>query len=101
MKHSSGIHVVTASARIASAPERVYAIIADYKNGHPRILPKQFLGLAVEQGGVGAGTVINFQMRAFGRIVTNRSAVTEPEPGRVLVETELGGKGIVTPFTVE
>jgi len=94
-------HIVTASATIPARRERVYSLIANYKDGHPRILPKQFSGLAVEQGGVGAGTVIRFQMSVFGRKQTFRAAITEPEPGRVLVETDLDTNGAVTRFTVD
>ena len=94
-------HSISASALIAAPPEQVYAIIAEYRDGHPHILPKpHFVDLVVEQGGVGAGTVIRFQMRLIGRTQTFRAAITEPEPGRVLVETDLQ-TGAVTTFTVE
>jgi hypothetical protein len=93
-------HTINASAVIPARCERVYSLIANYNDGHPRILPKQFTGLVVEQGGVGAGTVIRFQMSVFGRKQTFRAAVTEPEPGRVLVETDLDSNGAVTTFTV-
>jgi len=39
-------------------------------------------------------------MRVFGRTQTCRAAVTEPEPGRVLVETYLETNGAITTFTV-
>jgi len=94
-------HVISASATIPARRERVYSLIANYNDGHPRILPKQFSGLVVEQGGVGAGTVIRFQMSVLGRKQTFRAAITEPEPGRVLVETDLGSNGAVTTFTVD
>jgi hypothetical protein len=94
-------HLITASAVIPARRERVYALIANYHDGHPRIVPKQFSGLVVEQGGTGAGTVIRFQMSTFGRKQTFRAAVTEPEPGRVLVETDLDANGAVTTFTVD
>lgn len=93
-------HIVSASATIPARRERVYSLIANYRDGHPRILPKQFTSLAVEQGGVGAGTIIRFQMRLFGKKQTFRAAITEPEPGRVLVETDLDANGAVTTFTV-
>lgn len=93
-------HIVSASAVIPARRERVYSIISNYNDGHPRILPKQFSGLVVEQGGVGAGTVIQFQMSLFGRKQTFRAAITEPEPGRVLVETDLDTNGAVTTFSV-
>ena len=90
----------SASALIQAPPQAVYAIIADYHHGHPQILPKPpFVSLAVEQGGTGTGTVIRVQMRVLGQIQMFRAVVTEPEPGRVLVETN--DNGYVTTFTVE
>jgi len=94
-------HFITASAVIPARRERVYSIIANYKDGHPRILPRQFKELIVEQGGIGAGTVIRFQMSVFGKKQTFRAAITEPEPGRVLVETDLDTNGAVTTFIVD
>jgi hypothetical protein len=79
---------------------RVYGVIADYRNGHPRILPDRFTGLTVERGGYGAGTLITFGLRFAGRVQVARAEVTEPEPGRVLVETIVEGNPAVTTFTV-
>jgi hypothetical protein len=93
-------HQVTAWAHIKEAPKNVYAVIADYRNGHPRIVPDAFSGMTVERGGVGDGTIIRFRMRVFGRTQSFRAAVTEPEPGRILVETDLDSNGAVTTFTV-
>jgi hypothetical protein len=94
-------HTISASALIPAPPDQVYTIIADYRDGHPHILPKPyFVSLAVEQGGVGAGTVIRFQMRLMGRIQTFRAAITEPEPGQVLLETDIQ-TGAATSFAVE
>ena len=93
----------TRSAHPPSIParrERVYSLIANYNDGHPRILPKQFSDLVVEQGGIGAGTVIRFQMSILGKKQHFRAAITEPEPGHVLVETDLEPNGAVTTFTV-
>ena len=91
----------TTSATIKAPAQQVYAILADYHNGHPYILPAQyFSNLQVEQGGIGAGTVIGFQMHVPGRTQTFRAAITEPEPGRVLMETNLPS-GAVTTFTVD
>jgi hypothetical protein len=90
-----------ASATINAPAALVYSIIADYRDGHPHILPKPyFLGLEVERGGFGAGTVIRFRVRVMGKTQAFRAAVTEPEPGRVLVESDLDG-GPQTTFTVE
>jgi hypothetical protein len=95
---SDTTHLVTAEDHVKAPPERVYAVIADYRNGHPRILPDVFSGMTVEQGGTGAGTIIRFHMRVFGRTRTFRAAITEP--GRVLVETDLDNSGAIRTFTV-
>src|SRR5829696_1731528 len=88
------------AARVNAPARRVYDMIADYRNGHPRIIPpKYFKSLDVEEGGFGAGTVIRFTMRVLGSERTARARITEPDPGRVLVETELS-TGLVTTFTV-
>jgi len=73
-------------------------VIADYRNSHPQILPKPyFLSLEVEAGGFGAGTIVQFQMRLLGQTQNFRSLITEPEPGRLLVETDIKS-GIATSF---
>ncbi len=92
---------VSSDAEVNAPPDVVYRIIADYENGHPRILPqKYFAGLVVEEGGVGAGTRIRFTMKGMGQARTMRARVEEPEPGRVLLETDLQ-TGAKTTFTVE
>ncbi len=94
-------HVVSASSHIGSPSRVVYSIIADYRAGHQRILPRPpFESLVVEQGGTGAGTVISVQMRLMGRVRTFRAEITEPDPGRILRET-IPDDDVVTTFTVE
>jgi uncharacterized protein YndB with AHSA1/START domain len=90
---------VVAERTIAAPTDRVYGYLADYQQHHPRILPPAFSDLRVEAGGVGAGTVITFQITAGGRTRAYRMQVAEPEPGRVLTETDLGSS-LVTTFTV-
>jgi len=46
-------------------------------------------------------TIIRFQMNLLGKKQNFRAAITEPEPGRVLVETDLDTNGAVTTFTVD
>jgi hypothetical protein len=99
--HKPEKHVISASAIIPARRERVYSLLANYKDGHPRILPRQFTSVAVEEGGMGAGTVIRVQMSFLGKKQTYRAAITEPEPGRVLVETNLEANSWVTTFTVD
>lgn len=91
---------LSAAADIDAPPHVLYDIIADYRVNHPRILPRPpFESLNVEQGGTGAGTVIRVGIRLLGRLQTYRANVTEPEPGRVLVETN--ENGYATSFTVD
>ena len=92
---------VDASAVIQAPPSVVYALISDYRHGHPSILPPEYFeDLVVEEGGQGAGTRVRFTMKAFGTKEVSRARITEPHPGRVLVET-VEDRGIVTTFTVE
>jgi hypothetical protein len=79
-------YTVGASARIDAPPSRIYGLIADYHTGHPSIVPKQFSNMRVEAGGVGAGTIIRFDLTVLGRRQSFRGIVSEPEPGRVLIE---------------
>jgi hypothetical protein len=88
------------SAVVPAPPEDVYAVLADYRTGHPRILPRQYFSdLVVEEGGRGAGTVIRVSTRALGVERAYHMDVSEPEPGRVLVETDRIS-GLATSFTV-
>jgi len=76
-------------------------VIADYRDGHPHILPpKYFRNLRVEAGGVGAGTRIRFEMGAMGTWREAAAIVSEPEPGRLLHE-QVTTAPIETTFTVE
>ena len=96
----STMHVAVSEV-IDAAPERVYAVLADYRNHHPHIVPKPFFtGLRVEEGGVGAGTVVVADMDVYGTKRTFRLVVSEPQPGRVLVESDAAA-GLMTTFTVE
>ncbi len=92
---------VEASRVIDARPEDIYAVISDYRVGHPAILPKPyFTDLIVEKGGQGAGTVLRVYLSVFGRHFTYHQAVTEPEPGRVIVETDIE-TGQFSTFTFE
>ena len=89
----------TAQGRVGAPAETVYDILADYQRHHPRILPPNFSDFTVEQGGVGAGTVMHFRVRAGGMSRVLRGVASEPQPGRLLSETY--DDGSVTSFAVE
>jgi hypothetical protein len=89
------------SAKVGGSAADAYRMIADYRVGHTRIIPpRYFRDLRVEEGGFGAGTVIRYDLIVFGKTNHACARVTEPEPGRVLVETDLD-RGAVTTFIVE
>jgi hypothetical protein len=92
---------VEASTYINASSDVVYRLIADYREGHPRILPPQYLhSLEVESGGFDAGTIIRCKLRILGKDQEFRAAVSEPVPGRILVETDLS-ESIQTTFIVD
>jgi hypothetical protein len=92
---------VSRSARINARAAQVYAAIADYRQQHPHIVPPEFFPrLEVLEGGVGAGTRTRVEMRVLGTTRVFEQVVTEPEPGRVLVESNQDGSGVST-FTVD
>ena len=93
---------VKAEAVLNACPEDVYATIADYQHGHPNILPKERLyDLQVEQGGYGAGTIIRFKVKVLGVEQAAYQRVSEPEPGRVLVEQDIdSARNAMTTFIV-
>jgi hypothetical protein len=90
---------VAAEGTVAAPPATVYGYLADYNEHHPHILPPAFSDFAVEQGGVGAGTIIRFRLKAGGRTRAYRQQVSEPEPGRVLQEADVNSS-LVTTFMV-
>ena len=79
--------------------ETVYRYIADMREHHPRFLPPAFSDFRVESGGVGAGTVLHYKVTAGGRTREFRTKVAEPEPGRVLTESDTNSSSVTT-FTV-
>jgi hypothetical protein len=85
---------IDASARV------IYHCIADYRHHHRPggFLPLAFSEQEVLRGGVGAGTEISVSLDLGGRRRTIVSSITEPVPGRTLVET---GSGIQTTFSVD
>ena len=94
----SEIHV-EAERTIDAPATTAYAVIADFREHHPKILPDAFSDFRVEEGGVGAGTVFGYTLNAGGRTRTARARVDEPQPGRVLRESDLA-TSLVTTFTV-
>jgi hypothetical protein len=92
---------VAETQEVDAPPEKVYQVFADYVNHHPKILPKPYFDkVEIEQGGIGAGTVIRVTMKAWGSTYNYRFVVTEPEPGRLMVEED-PAVGVRTTFLIE
>src|SRR5580693_10424822 len=91
--------VASAEGTVDAPADTVYGYIADMREHHPRFLPPAFSGFQVESGGVGAGTITRFTVNAGGHRRVYRMQVTEPEPGRVLVESDTNSS-LVTTTTV-
>ncbi len=92
--------ILVSAERTVDAPAAaVYGYIADMREHHPHFLPPAFSDFEVESGGVGAGTVTRFTVTAGGRTRQYRMKVAEPEPGRVLTESDTGSS-LVTKTTV-
>jgi uncharacterized protein YndB with AHSA1/START domain len=91
--------VVSAEGMVDAPAETVYRYIADMREHHPRFLPPAFSDFRVESGGVGAGTVLHYKVTAGGRTREFQTKVAEPEPGRVLTESDTNSSSVTT-FTV-
>lgn len=90
-----------ASALIDAPPAVVYGLLADYREGHPAILPrKYFTGCEVLEGGAGAGTAVRVSMNVMGAKQILNLVISEPEPGRILMETDHDA-GVETCFIVD
>ena len=91
---------VAAERLMDVSPEAVYHCIADYREHHrpEGFLPAGFTDFEILRGGVGAGTELRWVVDAGGRRRGVHATISEPEPGRTLVET---APDIVTTFSVE
>ena len=88
--------LVSAERTVGAPAGAVYGYIADMREHHPRYLPPAFSDFAVESGGVGEGTVTRFTVTAGGRTRQYRMRVAEPEPGRVLTESDTNSSMVTT-----
>jgi uncharacterized protein YndB with AHSA1/START domain len=94
-----GVIQVTAERTVNAPAEAVYGYIRDM-NVHPKFLPPAFSDFHVESGGVGTGSVTRFKVTAGGRTRDYHMTVDEPEPGRVLRESDQDSS-LITKFTVD
>lgn len=91
--------VIASAERSIDAPvDEVYGYLADMHQ-HQRFLPPAFSDFQIEQGGIGAGTVTRYKITAGGRTRSYHMQISEPAPGRTLVETDTDSS-LVTTFNV-
>ena len=90
---------VSAEGSVGAPPDAVYGYLADMRTHHPKFLPPAFSDFHVESGGVGAGTIIAYNLTAGGRTRAYRMQVAEPDPGRMLTESDTSSTAVTT-FTV-
>ncbi|HLH61219.1 MAG TPA: SRPBCC family protein [Ktedonobacteraceae bacterium] len=83
----SHIHVKSEQV-IDASPEEVYVALKDYKQKRPQILPPNFVDYAVEKGGVGTGTVVDYCLKAGGRERPYKMQVDETIKGKVITERD-------------
>jgi uncharacterized membrane protein len=93
-----GVIQVTAERTVNAPADAVYGYIRDMHD-HPKFLPPAFSDFHIESGGVGAGTVTRFKVTAGGRTREYHMTIDEPEPGRVLRESD-SNSSLINKFTV-
>ena len=86
--------------RLDAPADTIYHLLADYREHHRPggFLPPAFSDQEVIQGGVGAGTELQYVITVGGRPRTIRATVSEPIAGRKLVEQ---APGVETTVTIE
>ena len=91
---------IVAERQMAAPPELLYLCLANYREHHNPggFLPPAFTDFEIHRGGVGQGTEASWTVTAGGRPRRIDATITEPEPGRVLLET---AEDLSTTFTVD
>ena len=83
--------------RVVDAPaDAVYRYVADMRIITRVSCLRRSLDFRVESGGTGAGTITRFTVTAGSRTREYRMKVDEPEPGRVLTESDTGSSMVTT-----
>ncbi len=86
-----------ATKELGATPEQVLGFLRDYRESRPRILTGNYTAYRVEQGGLGAGTVIGYHFAAGGRERDYRLRVEE-SAGALIERDELSS--FVSKWTV-
>ncbi len=85
----------TAEATVAAAPDVVLGALGDYTSVRPTILTDRFSDYAVQEGGVGDGTVVTWRLQATEKRVRHVVAdVTTTDD--TVVETDRNSSMVTT-----
>ncbi|HEY1538525.1 MAG TPA: SRPBCC family protein [Solirubrobacteraceae bacterium] len=93
-----GIINVVQDGAVGAPADLTYRLIADDSH-HVKFLPDAITDFEVVEGGVGAGTLHRFKVNAGNRVREYLMRVDEPQPGKVITETD-ENSSLVTTFTV-
>ncbi|HEU5356559.1 MAG TPA: SRPBCC family protein [Actinocrinis sp.] len=99
------------SRQVGASAQAVFEALADYATVRPKILPAQYSDYVVREGGVGAGTVVSWQLAATQRRTRSVLARVSQPVALTLVEADenssmrvtwtVSGQGDVALVTVE
>ena len=95
----STLHTAAEAVIDAPAPT-VLAVLRDFNGQHREILPPAFANLVVEEGGVGAGTVMSFDHHARRPERRRATSPRSRSPAEGVIEEHIVGRDMVTTFTV-
>ncbi|MGW0043167.1 SRPBCC family protein [Rhodococcus sp. NPDC003348] len=88
----------SSSVEVGAAPEAALAAIADYQTVRPRILTEHYSDYRVLEGGQGAGTVVQWALKATEKRTRNvKAAITVA--GDTVTESD-ANSSMVTTWTV-
>jgi Polyketide cyclase / dehydrase and lipid transport len=90
---------VRVQSDIAAPAERVFALLADYAETRPQLLPDAYSNYRVVTGGTGAGTEYEVHLAAGRR--ERDLAMTVSEPGPLQLEERDGNSSLRTEWTVQ
>jgi polyketide cyclase/dehydrase/lipid transport protein len=79
---------------INAAPDAVLTAVADYQGVRPKILPAQYSGYQVLEGGQGAGTVVTWKLQATKSRVREVKASVDVA-GKTVIEKDANSSMVI------
>jgi len=84
------------SRQVGAPAQEVFDALADYAEVRPRLLPSQYSGFAVREGGVGAGTVAQWRLQATSKRARDVVATVSVPVPLTLVESDANSSMVLT-----